>query len=104
MRAISRYVAASALFLNTEPTARGLPPGRNSLRLAGNCANRWAFSLVCRWKVRSTTNPRLARAIAGFRVLARLRVPQSRSARCQVARLPGVPTETPLVTSWGVKL
>ncbi len=88
----------------TDPTARGCPCGRNSRRLAGNWANRSAFSDVCLLKVVSTTNPRRASWIAGFSDRARLRVPHFRNAFCQVASVPGVPTETPLVTSCGVKL
>ena len=67
-------------------------------------SNRSAFSSVWRWKVLSTRKPRRARSAAGCRASPSGTVPQRSSARSQVARVPGTPTETPLVTSSGVKL
>ena len=36
-------------FVNTDPTAGGLPPGRKTLAVAGNFANRSAFWAVWSW-------------------------------------------------------
>ena len=72
--------------------------------MAGKLANRFWLSAVCWWKVESTTKPRVASLVAGARAWPRLEVPQRRSAESHVASVPGVPTETPLVTSSGVKL
>ncbi len=70
----------------------------------GNCSKRALLSSVCLRKVASTTNPLRANRAAGRRVFASDCVPHLRSAVVQVFGVPGTPTETPLVTSSGVKL
>lgn len=60
------------------------------------------FATTWSWKVWSTTKPRAARRAAGASEALSEREPQRRSASDQVARVPGVPTETPLVTSSGL--
>ena len=82
---------------STDPTAGGAPPGRNSAAVAGKAAKRAALLAVWSWKVWSTTKPRSATRMAGSSSLPSGRVPWSRSARCQVARVPGTPTPRPLV-------
>ena len=72
--------------------------------MAGKFANRRWFSLVCRLNVESTWKPRSASRVAGFSAWPMPVVPQRFRAVSQVANDPGVPTETPLVTSSGVKL
>ena len=88
---------------NVDPTGGGLPPGRNSFRVEVNCENRDSLAAVWSWKVWSTTKPSRASRAAGWIDVGRVRVPQRSSARCQVARVPGTPTETPLLT-WSLKL
>ena len=86
------------------PTFGALPCRRNSLRVDVKVLNRSALSVVCWLNVLSTTNPLRARLLAGASASAREIEPQRSSAACQVAGVPGTPTETPLVTSSGVKL
>ena len=70
----------------------------------GNAAKRGWFSLVCSANVLSTRKPRSASLMAGLRVWPRVQLPHRRRALSHVAGVPGTPTETPLVTSSGVKL
>ncbi len=81
-----------------------MPPGRNSLLVSGNWENRSLLSAVCSLKVVSTTKPRSASFVAGRSALPRLVEPHLSSAFSHVARVPGVPTETPLVTSAGLSV
>ena len=67
-------------------------------------ANRALLSRVWLRKVWSTTNPRWARSSAGVRALPNESEPHWCSAESQVARVPGMPTETPEVTNCGKKL
>ena len=60
------------------------------------------LSSVCWRNVSSTTNPLRARSIEGCSAFFSGQRPQRSSAVSQVAGVPGVPTETPLVTSSGV--
>ena len=101
--ASSLYVAARSGLRKTEPTRGASPPGRNRSRVESNARNRAALSSVCWRNVLSTTKPRAASRVAGCSAFLRLRVPKRRSAWSHVAGVPGVPTETPLVTSCGVK-
>ncbi len=103
-RAMWRYVVARAGLRKIEPTCGASPPGRKSRRVDRKASNRTLFSSVCWRKVGSTTKPWRATWMAGRKVRPSDIVPQRSRARCQVARLPGTPTETPLVTSSGVKL
>ena len=103
-RAIWRYVVARSGLRKTEPTCGASPPGRKRRRVERNASKRTLFSSVCWRNVGSTTKPWRATRIAGRKVRPSDIVPQRSSARCQVARVPGTPTETPLVTSSGVKL
>jgi hypothetical protein len=93
------YVLARSGLRNTEPTAGGLPPGRNSLRVVQNSAKRSALSAVCSLNVSSTTKPRRARRSAGASASASERVPQVLRARAQVFGVPGTPTDRPLLTA-----
>ncbi len=84
---------------NTEPTAGTAPPGRKTLAVAGNFANRSAFEAVWSWNVWSTTKPRRAMFSAGASRSPRGRVPKDRAARSQVAGEPGTPTDSPELTA-----
>jgi hypothetical protein len=66
-----------------------------------NWSNRNAFSRTCSRKVPVTGKPCRATRSAGRSAAARLIVPQSRSACCQVISVPGTPTDSPLVTATG---
>ena len=68
-----------------------------------NASNRSRLSSVWERKVSSTTKPRSASRVAGRSASRRERLPHWSSAESQVAGVPGTPTETPLVTSSGVK-
>ncbi len=84
---------------STLPTSGGLPPGRNSSRVAGNALNRCWFCAVWSWKVRSTTKPCRASRSAGRSTSPRFLFPHLSSAACQVIGVPGTPTDRPLVTA-----
>src|SRR5690348_9998765 len=111
-RPISRYVSARSGLRNVEPTAGACPPGRYSALVELNCANALTLltgwlsgigSVIWLWNVASTANPRSATLAAGASDAARDRVPHRRSASCQVSRVPGTPTETPLIRAcWNV--
>ncbi len=69
-----------------------------------NASKRTLLSSVCWRNVSSTRKPLRATFVAGAIASARSRLPHLRSALSHVAGVPGTPTETPLVTSSGVKL
>ena len=74
------------------------------MRVEVKVLNRSALSSVCWLKVLSTLNPWRARSAAGASTSASDIDPQRSRAACQVAGVPGTPTETPLVTRSGVKV
>ncbi len=74
------------------------------MRVALKARKRVSLSRVCWRNVSSTTKPREATLMAGASASAIDQVPHLSRARSQVAGVPGVPTETPLVTRSGVKV
>jgi hypothetical protein len=79
------------------PTAGACPPGRYSALVEVNFANRAAFAVTWSWNVWSTTKPRSATLIAGWSSRATGLEPKRLATACQVAGVPGTPTESPLV-------
>jgi hypothetical protein len=73
--------------------------GRNSFALELNWPSLTLFSVVWLTKAGSTTKPWSAICSAGRRFSARLKLPHRCSARCQVASMPGTPTDRPLATA-----
>lgn len=68
--------------------------------VAGNFAKRSALSAVAWANASSTTKPRSAIRCAGARSWLKLRLPQRSRAACQVAGVPGTPTDRPELTAF----
>ncbi|CAM5737584.1 hypothetical protein STENM223S_07463 [Streptomyces tendae] len=67
--------------------------------MSGKERNRCSLEAVWERKVSSTVKPCRASRSAGSSTVASFRVPHRSSAACQVAGVPGVPTDRPLVTA-----